>query len=74
MPWLGMGKITELESANYINKLDGQQEVTSAVRKTRYEVCAECSKLSKWLVCEECNCWMPVKARLPMTKCPLGKW
>ena len=57
------------------DKLNGAEEVDDSVRKTRYAVCQTCDKLTeRWHRCQVCNCWMPVKARLPGMKCPLGKW
>jgi hypothetical protein len=56
-------------------KLDGNSEVDVAIRTTRFEICQLCEHLNKtWHRCEICKCWMPVKARLPGTKCPAGKW
>lgn len=56
-------------------KLDGAEEVDIPTRKTRYSICQSCEKLDKrWAKCQICNCWMPVKARLPGMKCPIGKW
>jgi hypothetical protein len=56
-------------------KLDGQPEVPESTRKTRFQICQSCENLNKtWHRCEICKCWMPVKARLPGTKCPQAKW
>jgi hypothetical protein len=56
-------------------KLDGQSQVEETVRKTRFQICQSCEHLNKtWHRCEICKCWMPVKARLPGTKCPEKKW
>jgi hypothetical protein len=57
------------------DKLNGALEVDESLRTTRYAICQECNELNKrWHKCQICNCWMPVKARLPGTKCPLEKW
>jgi hypothetical protein len=57
------------------DKLNGQPEVDSTIRKTRFQICQGCDKLdSRWHRCSLCSCWMPVKARLPGMKCPAGKW
>ena len=56
-------------------KLDGEKEVDENTRKTRYDICKECDQLDKkWLTCNQCGCWMPVKARLPFFKCKINKW
>jgi hypothetical protein len=57
------------------DKLNGALEVATGLRNTRYSICQGCEKLDKrWHKCQICNCWMPVKARLPNAKCPLEKW
>lgn len=67
--------VVEMESYNCTAKLDGATEVDNSTRKHRYQICAECEHLNQqWHRCEKCKCWMPVKARLPFTKCPEGKW
>lgn len=56
-------------------KMDGAEEVDVPTRKTRYSICKSCENLDKrWGKCQICSCWMPVKARLPKMKCPIGKW
>lgn len=56
-------------------KLDGVEEVDIPTRKARYSICQSCENLDKrWCKCQICNCWMPVKARIPGMKCPIGKW
>ena len=41
----------------------------------RLEVCKECPKLIKLSnQCKVCLCFMPIKTRLNLTSCPLGKW
>jgi len=68
--------VTALETAtNVQSKLNNAIEVDTVVRLSRYEICSTCEHLNKqWLRCDKCMCWMPVKARLPGTKCPLNKW
>jgi hypothetical protein len=40
----------------------------------RYKICEECDKFLKSKQCSECGCFMPLKTRLNMAQCPLGKW
>ena len=41
----------------------------------KYAICKQCEKFdNKLKLCKVCKCFMPVKTRLPNTKCPLGKW
>jgi hypothetical protein len=40
----------------------------------RYKMCEECDMFLKSKQCSECGCFMPLKTRLKMAQCPLGKW
>ena len=41
----------------------------------RMEVCKECPKFVKISTqCKICLCFMPIKTKLNMTECPMGKW
>jgi len=43
----------------------------------RIKICKTCDcrrKLSKWLWCSICKCYIPAKARVEEEKCPLSKW
>ena len=41
----------------------------------RYEECKKCEKfISASTQCRVCLCFMPIKSKLNMTQCPLGKW
>lgn len=43
--------------------------------KERYEICKSCDEFTYALrVCSKCNCFMPVKTKMPWAKCPIGKW
>ena len=44
------------------------------MHKSRLKVCESCDQLSKLKVCKACKCFIPLKARLKRTTCPLGKW
>ncbi len=41
----------------------------------KYVICKQCPKFdNKLKICQVCKCFMPVKTRMPGTKCPEGKW
>ena len=41
----------------------------------RQDICRECDQLVKptW-TCKQCGCFMKIKTRIELSKCPLGKW
>ena len=47
---------------------------------TRLKICRECDRIKKVMnkfeICDECQCYMPLKVKLHGTSCPLGesKW
>ena len=43
------------------------------VLKMRWDLCRGCEFL-KDDKCEKCGCFMKVKHKLAMAKCPIGKW
>jgi hypothetical protein len=56
-------------------KRDGLEQVDKQTRVDRLSICNTCEFLRQpWHQCTHCMCWMPLKARLPKTKCPIGKW
>jgi len=47
--------------------------------KKRYSICKTCKSFnSTTKICKECNCFMPLKVRIPLwlhkIQCPKGKW
>ena len=43
--------------------------------KTRMAVCKACDFFNPTLtLCKKCGCVMSIKAFLPKSKCPIGKW
>ena len=43
----------------------------------RIQVCDNCPELKgslPWARCGVCGCFVEVKARIPISECPLGKW
>jgi hypothetical protein len=52
-----------------INKVDKE------VFMKRYEICLSCDKIIKSTKqCKECKCFMNLKAKIPHSYCPIGKW
>ena len=44
------------------------------VLKRRWDLCSSCEFLTEDNRCQKCNCFMAVKHKLKMAKCPAGKW
>lgn len=43
--------------------------------KARYKTCLDCDRfLNLTKQCKECGCIMPVKTKLKLATCPIGKW
>ena len=41
----------------------------------RVEVCKQCDQyLESTLRCNECGCFVPFKAQMRKSNCPIGKW
>lgn len=49
--------------------LANKEKVDSRIRK-----CRMCEYLTEWNICEQCNCWMPLKIKFEGALCPLEKW
>lgn len=45
-----------------------------AVIEQRMSLCRSCVELNSYDFCRSCWCYMPVKTRLAVVSCPLGKW
>ena len=42
---------------------------------TRLAICMGCDHYRSWAKqCRICKCFMPVKVRIPNTRCPIQKW
>jgi hypothetical protein len=49
--------------------------VSKELYKERIKICTECSSYNEKLnQCEECGCFLLLKAFLTITTCPLDKW
>jgi len=47
--------------------------VKETSRKNRLDLCRKC-EFFIGNFCKKCKCFMPVKTRLAISKCPIGKW
>ena len=54
--------------------LEGQKLVDLSIAEQRVKICQKCENLNNWNTCKACGCWIPLKARLWFTKCPIDKW
>jgi hypothetical protein len=48
--------------------------VPKEIREARLQICESCDRLGPLNMCKECNCVVILKAKLPKSKCPIGKW
>jgi hypothetical protein len=52
-----------------------EQSTTAEKRKKRLDICNGCEYFFKHTkTCKQCMCFMPVKASLKNSRCPLYKW
>ena len=45
-----------------------------SLQTSRLNICNTCEYYTSLKVCKKCKCFIPLKAKLKKTKCPLGKW
>ena len=57
-----------------ISSLASDVVANEELHKQRYDICSNCDKLSSIKFCSECGCYMPVKTKFKIFKCPLNKW
>ena len=48
--------------------------VSEEVQQYRYKICEGCENFTTLKFCSKCNCFMPVKTKLPYKKCPIDLW
>lgn len=49
--------------------------LTDEEAKQRMDICSACPQLIQLTKqCKECGCIMPVKTKMKLAECPLGKW
>ena len=49
-------------------------KILSDIKDSRIEVCKICEHLTKFQFCDQCGCWIPLKASIEISKCPKNKW
>lgn len=55
--------------------LDKNNNVEESVAEARYAICLECPELiGLTKQCKQCGCVMPMKTKVRVATCPLGKW
>lgn len=42
--------------------------------KQRLSICEGCEFFQVTKTCEKCGCFMPLKTKLAIAECPIGKW
>lgn len=72
MGWLSdkFGKQAE----ELVEKIQDKIVVSEQDHQARLAVCNSCEKLSKFHMCAECHCYMPLKTKFAVFNCPLKKW
>jgi hypothetical protein len=66
-----MSDKSEWDSEEYATKGYVASDTT---RRSRIEICENCTSLTKLKFCTECKCFMPVKIWIKNLDCPQGKW
>ena len=46
----------------------------ASIVQSRMSYCNACEHYTSLKICKACKCFIPLKAKLRRTKCPLGKW
>lgn len=58
-----------------LSRIEIEEKLKAVDAHKRLEVCQECDKYIKLArICSECKCFMPLKTRFKLSKCPLEKW
>ena len=47
---------------------------TEELSSQRYDICTGCEEFTMTKNCKQCGCFMVVKTKLELSKCPIGKW
>lgn len=62
--------VTPLDLLNP-NTKPAEEETSNA----RFDICLQCPELIKLSgQCKKCGCFMKLKTKLEIAKCPIGKW
>ena len=75
--------VEEINEFAEVNKSIDMRTATNAIKrniihdeevlKMRWDLCSSCEFL-KDNKCEKCGCFMKVKHKMAIAKCPIGKW
>ena len=72
---LNMQWNTDVSMTEVFDALDGNPSTETKESERRYEICKSCPSFNKkFKLCKECGCFMPLKTKLTIADCPLGKW
>ena len=51
------------------------EKAATELAETRISICKQCPELIHGVnQCKKCGCFMDIKTKLNIAKCPLGKW
>jgi hypothetical protein len=51
------------------------EKASEELAKSRFDVCLSCTELTPHThQCKQCGCFMALKTKLVVSKCPLKKW
>jgi hypothetical protein len=74
-----MSRWSEYKEKNGVTPLDmlnpATKYTTEDVAKSRIDICKTCPEFVKASSqCKKCGCFMSMKTKMEMAKCPIGKW
>ena len=66
----------EKNGSTIVDLLNPKSEKASEeVAKNRFDICLSCPELTQHThQCKQCGCFMSLKTKLVVSKCPLSKW
>ena len=68
-------KVKSLIKATGEHISNGMKNVDDSIYIERTSICKDCEFLVKERnACEKCGCYIPIKARWEVSKCPINKW
>jgi|LauGreDrversion4_2_1035121.scaffolds.fasta_scaffold1906745_2 hypothetical protein len=63
----------DLEKLKNLEAVPSEHFSSLPIFKQRMEVCKSCDNL-KLNFCSKCHCYMPIKTRFKISRCPIGLW
>ena len=69
-------KYKEKNGATPLDMLNpNTKRISDEAAAKRFNICKTCPELIKAISqCKQCGCFMKVKTKLEIAKCPIGKW